>query len=243
MIYFLNVLILRYDCLKSITISNRYKYSVIFSQPIDSTANGMMTTNAILADDIAAKTVADFEKLPQNNLNKRKVFEIKNRIWDIVGAERFRTITSAYYRGAHGIFVMYDTSNRVPRWLEEIRKLASHDVLILLIGTKADIDRDAVQLEDATIEKADKCEKNSNRKSCGTPQVSYEEGMDLAKQHQLPAFLEISSKDNFRVQDAFCTMLTLLLKRVLLFGHIVPSNDITTADQQARRNNTLCTMS
>ncbi len=33
--------------------------------------------------------------------------------WDTSGQERFRTITTAYYRGSHGIFLVYDTLNKV----------------------------------------------------------------------------------------------------------------------------------
>ncbi|VEL30168.1 unnamed protein product [Protopolystoma xenopodis] len=38
---------------------------------------------------------------------------IKLHIWDTAGQERFRTISSAYYRGASGVFIVYDITNTV----------------------------------------------------------------------------------------------------------------------------------
>ena len=33
---------------------------------------------------------------------------VRLQLWDTAGQERFRTIAAAYYRGAHGIIMVYD---------------------------------------------------------------------------------------------------------------------------------------
>ena len=47
---------------------------------------------------------------------------IKLQIWDTAGQERFSKITESFYRGAHGVFFVYDISNgksfdSIGRWL------------------------------------------------------------------------------------------------------------------------------
>ncbi|XP_055521712.1 ras-related protein Rab-25-like, partial [Leucoraja erinacea] len=37
---------------------------------------------------------------------------VKTQVWDTAGLERYRAITSAYYRGAVGALVVYDVSQR-----------------------------------------------------------------------------------------------------------------------------------
>ena len=46
---------------------------------------------------------------------KDKEFNGKNvriQIWDTAGQERFRNITNSYYKGAHGIAIVFDVTNR-----------------------------------------------------------------------------------------------------------------------------------
>ena len=51
------------------------------------------------------------------------------QIWDTAGQDRFKTITSSYYKGAHGIIVTYDITDRdsfakVSEWMSEVDKHA-----------------------------------------------------------------------------------------------------------------------
>jgi Ras-related protein Rab-1A len=69
---------------------------------------------------------------------------IKLQIWDAAGQERFRTITTNYYRGSNGILIAYDITNRktfenVRFWLQEINNHANENVCKILIGNKCDL--------------------------------------------------------------------------------------------------------
>jgi len=53
--------------------------------------------------------------------------EIKAQIWDTSGQERYRAVTSVYYRGAVGALLAHDISRRssfdnVSQWLREVRE-------------------------------------------------------------------------------------------------------------------------
>ena len=64
--------------------------------------------------------------------------------WDTAGQERFKTITSAYYRGAHGILIVYDVSdkksfNHIKDWIEDINKFTDNNPIKLIVGNKCDL--------------------------------------------------------------------------------------------------------
>merc|ERR1719174_2585326 len=65
-------------------------------------------------------------------------------ICDTTGQERFRTITQAYYRGAMGIFLIYDvtstkTWSNIRNWVRNIEANAPQTVNKILIGNKCDM--------------------------------------------------------------------------------------------------------
>ena len=60
------------------------------------------------------------------------------------GQERYRAITSAYYRGAVGALLVYDIAKHaayenVTRWLKELRDHADQNIVIMLVGNKSDL--------------------------------------------------------------------------------------------------------
>ena len=99
--------------------------------------------------------------------------KIKIQIWDTAGEERYRSITSAYYKGAKGAFIVYDITRKqtfddIDKWRNELVNSCNKEVTIMLIGNKCD-------LED-------------QRK------VSFEEGKEMCEKYELEYFMEISAK-------------------------------------------------
>ncbi len=75
-------------------------------------------------------------------------------VWDTAGQEKFRAMTSSYYRGAHGIVLVYDVTNRdsfvhVSEWLNEIGTYVNEDErVLLLVGNKIDLEARAVSKQE-----------------------------------------------------------------------------------------------
>lgn len=70
---------------------------------------------------------------------------VKLQMWDTAGQEKFKTITSAYYKGAHGVILTYDITDRksfvdLQNWLSEIDKYSKENVVKILVGNKNDLE-------------------------------------------------------------------------------------------------------
>ncbi|KAF1881128.1 hypothetical protein Lal_00023161 [Lupinus albus] len=107
---------------------------------------------------------------------------IKLQIWDTAGQERFGTITSAYYRGAMGILLVYDVTdelsfNNIRNWIRNIEQHASDNVNKILVGNKADL---------VVSKRA----------------VPTSRGQALADEHGIK-FFETSAKTNLNVEQIF----------------------------------------
>ena len=73
------------------------------------------------------------------------------QLWDTAGQEKYRAVTKSYYRGAHGVVIVYDVTNpgsfqHVPSWLADAKSAALKDSTICIVGNKNDLkDQRAVQ--------------------------------------------------------------------------------------------------
>ncbi|MCO5547719.1 hypothetical protein L7F22_001170 [Adiantum nelumboides] len=101
----------------------------------------------------------------------------------LAGQERFRTLTSSYYRGAQGIILVYDVTRRdtftnlSDIWLKEVDMYSTNqDCIKMLVGNKVDKDSERV--------------------------VTKQEGIAFARQYGC-LFLECSAKTRINVEHCF----------------------------------------
>lgn len=135
---------------------------------------------------------------------------VKLQVWDTGGQERFKTITTAYYRGAMGIIVVYDVTDAVSfdhvyNWLSDIEKYACAGVDKILVANKCD-------LIDKRV-------------------ISTDRGQALANKYGIP-FYEVSAKSSLNVDKVFLTLATDCHNR--LFNGAVP----TITELEGRPSNT-----
>ena len=72
------------------------------------------------------------------------------QIWDTAGSEAFRSIVSAYYRGANAVVLVYAIDDKVSFqemssfWIQEVNKYKEDDCEIMILANKSDVPIDAV---------------------------------------------------------------------------------------------------
>ena len=78
---------------------------------------------------------------------------VKIQIWDTAGQDRFRSITKNYYKGAHGIILLYSVTDKktfenVRNWISQIKEEVSEKVTIILVGNKIDDEEHRIVTEE-----------------------------------------------------------------------------------------------
>ena len=116
---------------------------------------------------------------------------IKMQIWDTAGHEKFRTITTSYYKSAQAIIILYDITQKssfdhIRNWITEIDKFGKQGVLKVIVGNKLDLE--------------------NNRK------ISKEDAENLALKYGLKLW-EVSAKDNTNIEEMFVDTIKTLLEK------------------------------
>ncbi|XP_054077974.1 ras-related protein Rab-37 isoform X2 [Rissa tridactyla] len=135
----------------------------------------------------------DYELAGKNKVVAVDGVKVKLQIWDTAGQERFRSVTHAYYRDAQALLLLYDITSKmsfdnIRAWLTEIHEYAQKDVVIMLLGNKADVSSERV--------------------------VRTEDGASLAREYGVP-FMETSAKTGMNVELAFLAIAKELKQRAV----------------------------
>lgn len=121
--------------------------------------------------------------------NKKKTIV---QIWDTAGQDRYKAITSAYYRAAVAAILVYDVTKRTSfenlnSWASEIQMNTTQDVKVMLLGNKIDLAEDR--------------------------QVSKEEAQEFAKQRGF-LFQEVSALSGEGIHESFLKMVKTVYKSI-----------------------------
>ena len=183
-----------------------FKLLIIGDSGVGKSSILMQYIDSVYADNYISTIGVDF-KIKTIELDGK---QIKLQVWDTAGQERFRTIISSYYRGAHGVILVYDITDlnsftNLEYWLNEITTHSNTNISKLIIGNKCD---------------------SQNRN------VTKEEGKLFAEKNNID-FIETSAKTAENLNEAFKKLTQNLLlnssetKLVSNHKNIISSNTNT----------------
>ncbi len=141
-------------------------------------------------------------------------FSVKLKIWDTAGQERFRNITQQYYKGADGILLVYDVTERnsfekVREWMKQIQQNTNKEKIgIILVGNKCDLDE---------------------------RQVSTEEGQNLAREFGI-LFYEASAYKDININETFESLVGEIISKKEPEDSNVKKNDPIPLKQDGKKD-------
>ena len=118
---------------------------------------------------------------------------IKLQLWDTAGTEKFRSITTGYYRGANAALVVFDLTSKksftaLNEWIQNYYKYSNPDSVknVVIIGNKCDLTE--------------------------SREVTEEEINDFIKDNNITYF-ETSAKDGKNIDECFNHMAKKLIEQ------------------------------
>jgi Ras-related protein Rab-2A len=149
---------------------------------------------------------------------------MKLSLWDTAGQETYKSVTRSYFRGASGALLVFDLSRRqtfqhVTDWLNDLRQIAEPDIVVILVGNKADLaqpsaggaeDGPASAAGGAGAAGAAASESGGRREGGGSGsgggnkrEVTRAEAEEWARKNGVLEYVETSAKSGENVEEAF----------------------------------------
>ena len=145
---------------------------------------------------------------------------VKVQVWDTAGQERYRSITNAYYRGAEGILIVFDLTQKesfenIENWINEVTVYTGKDVIMICLGNKSDLKKG---IDKNLIDKLQK-----------------KTGLEI---------INVSAKTGDGVEEAFKHIIELLIKKNMEKGDTINNNriklDENNNDNNDKNNDSCC---
>jgi small GTP-binding protein len=119
---------------------------------------------------------------------------MKLSLWDTAGQETYKSITRSYFRGSSGALLVFDitrrnTFNNATSWLHDLRQIAEEDIVVILVGNKADL--------------APSFTVGTDNGKPNQRQVTREEAEAWCKENKVMTYVETSAKSGEGVERAF----------------------------------------
>ena len=130
-----------------------------------------------------------------SEMTMSEAHQVKIRLLDTAGHERFNSISISHIRRSNGVIVVFDITDKksfkdVYYWLEEIRN-ESKDIPVVLFGNKCDLEE--------------------------RREVTKKEAQKYADEHRV-LYFETSAKNNIGFKEGFETICEKIYRRMELKG-------------------------
>ncbi|KAL2117053.1 hypothetical protein VTJ04DRAFT_9221 [Mycothermus thermophilus] len=197
------------------------------TSPPDGSSQPSNQPKGLPSPPIAPKSTTDNKSgLPAPPQQKH----MKLSLWDTAGQETYKSVTRSYFRGASGALLVFDLTRRstfhhVTDWLNDLRQIAEPDIVVVLVGNKADLvppDEDSPSESSQSQQSSpappppppqEISQTTHHRLSISPPpkpdptpprrEVSRQEAEAWARQNGVLEYIETSAKSGENVERAF----------------------------------------
>ena len=119
--------------------------------------------------------------------------KVQIEVYDTAGQERYRTLTTKYFRDAVGVFIVFDVTNTdtfhksLNRWVAHVERYGPAQICRVLIGNKMDLKGERV--------------------------IESDDANEYARMQQMK-YIETSAKEGTNVASAFGTLAKTVLDSI-----------------------------